>query len=262
MTRSFETVFGRKTAFIPFITAGDPDLSLTLEALKVLSDNGADIIELGVPFTDPIADGPTIQKSSERALKNPFHMQDILDLVRNFRAQGYETPILLMTYANPVFVMGYDAFSQAAVAAGVDAALITDLPPEEAEDFVTASDHAGLRRVFLCSPTTTPERLKLVDKYSNAFVYYVARAGVTGVRDDLPADVVGKLTDLKQTLSNPLCVGFGISTPAQAQALSGKAAGIIVGSAIVKLFEDHQGQELLDRLATFTAQMKAEASHA
>lgn len=255
MSQKIRDILSRKKAFIPYITVGDPNLDITLSVLKSLSDNGADIIELGVPFTDPIADGPTIQKATERALQNPFNMEDIFELVSHFRSEGYETPILLMSYANPVFVMGYEVFAKKAVEAGVDAALLTDLPPEEADDHLKAASNHGLGTVFLCSPTTTLERLKMIDDASSAFVYYVARAGVTGVQSELPKDVEAKLRDLKSSFSNPLCVGFGISTPDQVKTLKDHADGIIVGSAIVKMFENHEGQDLLNAVGDFTKKM-------
>lgn len=249
-------ILSTQKAFIPYITAGDPDLDTTLEALKTLSDNGADMIELGIPFTDPVADGPTIQKASERALKNPFHMEDLFKLTKQFREDGYDTPIVLMSYANPIFVYGFDAFAKNAVANGIDAVLITDIPPEEADDYLTAAKTHGLGTIFLCSPTTTPERLELVDEASTAYVYYVARAGVTGARDDLPQELQDTLRDLKQTLKNPLCVGFGISTPDHAATVAKHADGIIVGSALVNFFERWQGEDLLSKIATLTKDIK------
>lgn len=250
----------QRKAFVPYITAADPDLATTLAAMKTLADAGADIIELGIPFTDPIADGPTIQKATERALKNDFRMQDMFDLVRQFRTL-HATPVLLMTYANPVFSMGYNAFCEGANAAGVDAVLITDLPPEEAGEYLAAAKANGIGTVFLCSPTTTPERLKLIDQAATEFVYYIAHAGVTGVRSELPTDVADKLQKLKSQFQNKLCVGFGVSTPEQASALTPHADGVIVGSAIVKLFEQYQGAELQSQLKSFVQKM-AEAVHA
>jgi len=251
-----KTAFDSGRAFIPYITAGDPDIATTREVLKTLADHGADMIELGIPFTDPVADGPTIQKASERALKNPFHMRDIFGLTEKFRNDGYDTPIILMSYANPVFVYGFDAFARDAVAAGIDAALLTDIPPEEAEEYCAAAGKHNLGTVFLCSPTTTPERLARVDAAATAYVYYIARAGVTGARDDLPADVQQALAALKKTLQNPLCVGFGISTPHHASVMARHADGVIVGSALVKLFEEFSGEDLLHKIAEMTAAMK------
>lgn len=255
-----KTALAQRKAFVPYITAADPDLSVTLTAMKTLADAGADIIELGIPFTDPIADGPTIQRATERALKNDFRMQDMFDVVRQFRA-SHATPVLLMTYANPVFSMGYDAFCKGASRAGVDAVLITDLPPEEANEYLAAAKANNIGTVFLCSPTTTSERLKLIDQAATEFVYYIAHAGVTGVRSELPMDVADKLQTLKSQLKNKLCVGFGVSTPRQAKSLAPHADGVIVGSAIVKLFEQYQDAELQSQLKSF-AQNLAEAVHA
>lgn len=255
------SIFAKGKAFIPYITAGDPDMATTLAALKTLARNGADMIELGIPFTDPVADGPTIQKASERALRNPFRMDSVFGLVKEFRNSGFETPVVLMSYANPVFVYGYDAFAKAAAESGIDAALLTDIPPEEAADYMAAAKKHGLGTVFLCSPTTSPERLKRIDAASTAYVYYVARAGVTGARDDLPRDVQQALADLKKNLNNPLCVGFGISTPEQARLMARHADGVIVGSALVSLFEKWRGAELLSHIAKMTEDLKG-AVHA
>jgi tryptophan synthase alpha chain len=255
------STFAKGKAFIPYITAGDPDMATTLSVLKTLARSGADMIELGIPFTDPVADGPTIQKASERALKHPFRMESIFGLVKEFRSAGFETPVVLMSYANPVFVYGYEAFAKEAVASGIDAALLTDIPPEEAEDYVAAAKKHGLGTVFLCSPTTSPERLKLVDDASTAYVYYVAHVGVTGARDDLPRDVQEALADLKKNLKKPLCVGFGISTPQQAEVMAKYADGVIVGSALVGLFERWRGTELLSHIAKLTQDLKG-AIHA
>lgn len=256
MTTTIRKTLENKKAFIPYITAGDPDMGTTLDVLKTLADNGADMIELGIPFTDPVADGPTIQKAAERALKNPFHMQDIFNVTRQFRDAGYTTPVVLMSYANPIYSYGFDAFAKDAVAHGIDAVLITDIPPEEADAYTTAAKKHGLGTVFLCSPTTSAARLKMVDEASTAYVYYVARAGVTGARNDLPQDIQDALKNLKNTLNNPLCVGFGISTPEQAKIMARHADGIIVGSALVTFFERWHGQELLSKIATLTKDIK------
>jgi tryptophan synthase alpha chain len=253
-------ILAARKAFIPYLTAGDPNLQTTLAAMKALADSGADIIELGIPFNDPVADGPTIQKASERALRNPFSMLEIFETVAAFRKSGYETGVLLMTYANPVFQFGYESFCQTAKAHGVDAALITDLPPEEATDYIAAARDAGLGTVFLCSPTTTPERLAMIDSAATAFVYYVAHAGVTGVRDSLPDDLLPRIEAIASAIKNPLCVGFGVSKPEQAAAIASRAAGVIVGSAVVKHFENHAGDALLDALGHFAREMK-EAIH-
>ena len=250
-------ILGRRKAFIPYIVAGDPDRPTTLATMKTLADHGADVIELGIPFTDPIADGPTIQRAAERALQNPFSMADIFQLVRDFRAAGYhETGLLLMTYANPVFAMGIENFVRQAAESGIDAALITDLPPEEAADYLSSARAAGLETVFLASPTTSAGRLKTIDVAATAFVYYVARAGVTGTREDLPEDLQQKLAELRAQLSNRLAVGFGISRPEHAVAIARHADAVVVGSALVKSFETHTGPDLQSAIAAFTTRIR------
>lgn len=266
MSNRIEKVFAglkqsKQAALIPYITFGDPDFETTYQSLISLSKAGADMIELGVPFNDPIADGPTIQKACTRALANSFSMHDIFAVMRRFRAAGFETPVVLMSYANPVFALGYDVFCREAVASGIDAALLTDLPPEEAGEYLAAAKSADLGTVFLCSPTTDPARLALIDASSSAYIYYVAHAGVTGARTSLPPEITGKLGQLMAKLKNKLCVGFGISTPEQAALLAPHADGLIVGSALVKLFEDYRGEDLQKNIYTFIKSMKEATSH-
>lgn len=245
-----------ETALIPYITLGDPDLETSFQAVRTMADAGADIIELGVPFTDPVSDGPVIQKACDRALLNPFSMDDVFMLTRRVRKSGIDTPLVLMSYANPVFSLGFDHFCKSAADAGIDAVLISDVPPEESEVYRASANLHGLETVFLCSPTTSPERLSLIDDCSTAYVYYVAVAGVTGARTALPPEIVSRLGTLRTALSRPLCVGFGISTPDQAAALSPHADGIIVGSALVQLFEDYKGAELQQHIYSFITSMK------
>jgi tryptophan synthase alpha chain len=236
---------------IPYLTMGDPDSETTYQSIRTLADAGADMIELGVPFTDPAADGPTIQKSAERALLNPFSLQHIFTLAKRLRQDGVTIPLVLMSYTNPIYVYGFDLFCKEAADSGIDGLLLTDMPPEESADYLKAAQAAKLDTVFLCSPTTSPERLSLVDQSSSAYVYYVARAGVTGVRPDLPEDIQDKLTMIRQSIGNRLCVGFGISTPAQATVLAPYVDGIIIGSALVNLFERYQGQVLQEQIHLF-----------
>jgi tryptophan synthase alpha chain len=240
-----------RPVLIPYLTVGDPDLDTTYQAIKTLAAAGADMIELGVPFTDPIADGPTIQKSSERALQHDFHLDDIFKLSTRLRQDGVAIPFVLMSYANPLYAYGLDRFCPAAVKAGIDALLITDMPPEESEDYLKAARAAELGTVFLASPTTSPERLKMIDEASTAYVYYVARAGVTGARASLPPDLQQQLTVVRKSLRGKLCVGFGLSTAAHVAALAPYADGLIVGSALVDLFEKNQGAALQIALHDF-----------
>lgn len=255
-TRLENTFSNEHTKLIPYLTLGDGDLETSYKAIISMVEAGADMIELGVPFTDPVADGPTIQKSSERALKNPITLDDIFAMTKRLREDGIDVPFIMMSYANPIYAYGLERFCTAAVAHGIDGCLLTDVPPEESEDYLRYARAAGLETVFLCSPTTSQARLQLVDQSSSAFVYYVARAGVTGVRADLPADVVETLSALKTTLKNKLCIGFGISTPQQAKTLAPHADGLIIGSAIVKMFETLEGEELQRAIRGFVSTIK------
>ncbi len=228
-----------KSAFIPFVMAGDPNMAETEKIVAALERAGATALELGVPFSDPVADGVTVQKAAERALAAGATLNGVLELVKKLRANGIKMPICLFSYLNPIYMMGYEAFITAALKAGAQGALIVDLPPEEAGDYRAAAKKHGFETVFLCSPTTTRERLKLVDDYSSGFVYYVSREGVTGAQSALPQQLEQKIAALKTELKNPVAIGFGISTPEHVRALSGKADGIVVGSALVKIIEEN-----------------------
>ncbi|MBL8711687.1 MAG: tryptophan synthase subunit alpha [Alphaproteobacteria bacterium] len=228
-----------KSAFIPFVMAGDPNMAETEKIVAALERAGATALELGVPFSDPVADGVTVQKAAERALAGGATLNGVLELVKKLRANGVKMPICLFSYLNPIYMMGYETFITAALKAGAQGALIVDLPPEEAGDYHTAAKKNGFETVFLCSPTTTRERLKLVDDYSSGFVYYVSREGVTGAQSALPQQLEQKIAALKTELKNPVAIGFGISTPDHVKALTGKADGIVVGSALVKIIEEN-----------------------
>lgn len=228
-----------KSVFIPFVMAGDPGMAESEEVILALEKAGAGALELGVPFSEPVADGVTVQRAHERALKAGATLKGVLEMVKRLRGRGLKMPVCLFTYLNPVVHMGFENFAKAAKAAGADGVLIVDLPPEEAAEHGKAAKNAGLETVFLCSPTTTPERLKLVDAASTGFVYYVAQAGVTGVREALPPEVAAKLAELRGTLAAPVAVGFGISKREHVRSLAGKADGIVVGSALVKMVEEN-----------------------
>lgn len=228
-----------KSAFIPFVMAGDPNMAETEKIVAALERAGATALELGVPFSDPVADGVTVQKAAERALAGGATLNGVLELVKKLRANGVRIPICLFSYLNPIYMMGYETFITAALKAGAQGALIVDLPPEEAGDYHATAKKHGFETVFLCSPTTTPDRLKLVDDYSSGFVYYVSREGVTGAQSALPQQLEQKIAALKTELKNPVAIGFGISTPDHVRALSGKADGIVVGSALVKIIEEN-----------------------
>ncbi|MGE0435212.1 MAG: tryptophan synthase subunit alpha [Planctomycetota bacterium] len=228
-----------RAAFIPYITAGDPSLAQTAVYLRQLAAAGADLIELGVPFSDPIADGVVNQQAAERALAAGTTLGGILDMVAALRADGFATPCIVFTYLNPLLRMGVDAFAERAAAAGVQGALVVDLPPEEADEFVPALHARGLDTVFLASPTTPPERLARVAAASSGFVYYVSRLGVTGERQALSDSLADEVSRVRAAVAPlPVAVGFGISTPEQAAAVAAHADGVVVGSALVKFLAD------------------------
>lgn len=221
-------------AFIPYITAGDPTLSITEQLVLEFDKAGADIVELGVPYTDPLADGPVNQESALRALKHHVNLADILAVVKEMRAKT-EIPLLLFTYYNPILAYGVDRLAEDAAEAGVDGVLCVDLPPEEAAEYEAAFRNHGLCTVFLLAPTSTADRIDLVAKHSNGFVYYVSRTGTTGERDSIEADVQSMVTTIKEKTDAPVAVGFGIGTPEQAKQVAAYGDGVVVGSAIVRL---------------------------
>lgn len=222
-----------RSALIPYLTAGVPTLEATAPLLLALEAGGADLIELGVPFSDPVADGPVIQQASETALANGIDLDKILAQLSQARREGLRTPVILFSYYNPIYRRGPAAFAQAARAAGVDGVLVVDLLPEAAGDYRTAMAEAGLETVFLTSPTTAPDRLPLIAQASTGCVYHVSRTGVTGARSEMAVDLGQQLRQLGEALNQPVIVGFGISTPEQVAALNGQAAGIVVGSALM-----------------------------
>jgi tryptophan synthase alpha chain len=224
----------RETAFIPYITAGDPTLDLTADLVLELEKARADIIELGVPFSDPVADGVVNQEAAQRALKHGVTLHDIVRRVRDLRGKT-QVPLVLFTYFNPVLAYGIEPFARDAADAGVDGVLCVDLPPEEAREYKPCLESAGIATIFLVAPTSTPERIKLIARNATGFVYYVSRTGVTGERADLEASVKDMVARIKRHTDTPVAVGFGISTPAQAAEVAGYADGVIVGSAIVRL---------------------------
>jgi len=245
----------KKTAFIPFVTAGDPDLATTEKFVLAFEQAGADIMELGVPFSDPMADGPTIQAASQRALKKHINLKKILGAVRNIRRRS-QLPVALMTYYNPVFHYGLGRFVKDAKAAGVDGLVVPDLPPEEAGDLLKFSRKAGLSVVFFAAPTTTNQRLRKVVKAATGFVYYVSLTGVTGARKSLPADLIKNVRRVKAATSKPVCVGFGISTPQQVKAVGAVADGVIVASAIIKEIEKNaKRRDLVPLTARYVASL-------
>jgi tryptophan synthase alpha chain len=226
-----------RTALIPFITAGDPTPDVTVPLMHRMVAAGADLIELGVPFSDPIADGPVIQRATERALAAGVRLADVLEMVRAFRAEDTRTPVVLMGYLNPIEIMGTETFASAAAGAGVDGALIVDVPPEEAEYVAEALRPQGLDLVYLLAPTSDAERIARIAGVASGFVYYVAVKGVTGAGNLDIDSVDAKLREIRSQISLPVGVGFGIKDGASAAKVAEVADAVIVGSAIVQRVE-------------------------
>lgn len=240
-----------KKGFIPFITAGDPNLETTEKLLVTLSQSGATLIELGVPFSDPMADGPVIQRSSERALKHSFSLEKLLDCAARARKQ-IDTPIILFSYFNPLLQFGLQRVAQAVKAAGLDGVLVTDLTPEESGEFEAELRANDLDMIFLIAPTSTDERLKLVAQHASGFIYAVSRAGVTGAQASVSAEAEKLVTRMRQFSSLPIAVGFGISNAEQVRDVNRYADAVVVGSAIVAEMERHSdAPDLVEKMAVF-----------
>jgi len=242
-------------ALVTFITAGDPDLETTREMIHLLEDAGADIIELGVPFSDPMADGPTIQLSSERALAAGTTLTGILETVMVVRKTS-SIPIILMGYLNPIHAYGYERFCCDAAYAGVDGVLLVDMPPEESDEFLLSARAHDLNVIFLLTPTSDASRIDTVNKLGKGFIYYVTVTGVTGARQDVSASLAAELSRIKEGVDLPVMAGFGISTPEQAADVAALADGVVVGSAIVKLFQKYSGNQLRSELKLFVCALK------
>jgi len=245
-----------EAALIPFITAGDPDLATTLKIMRELERGGADCIELGIPFSDPSADGPTIQRSSERALKRPVPLPAIFRLVRDFRRSS-AIPVILFGYFNPFFRFGLEKFAREAAGAGADGVLCVDLPPEESGELKRWTDAVGIDLIFLLSPTSGLDRVKLVARHGRGFIYYVSVTGVTGTRRSFDDSLPSQVARVRRTASLPVGVGFGISTPQQAAWIAGFADAAVVGSALVEIIEHAKGNnEKAKQAGAFAAQLK------
>jgi tryptophan synthase alpha chain len=246
-----------KAALITYICAGDPTLRITYELVLELEKNGVEIIELGVPFSDPIADGPTIQRAAQRSLKHHTSLLNILDLVRKIRKKS-QIPILLMTYFNPVYQFGLEKLAQAAVDAGVDGFIIPDLLPESGKEISEILRKHKLNLVFLVSPLTSSKRLDRINKDSSGFVYYVSVTGVTGARTGLPQDIAKHAQELKKKINKPIAVGFGVSDARHVAELSACFDGVIVGSAIVSIIEQNIGnKDLVSKVGKFVKSLKS-----
>lgn len=263
MSNRIQEAFSRaraegRGALMPYITAGDPDLGRTLKILQALERAGADLVELGIPYSDPIADGPVIQLASARALAAGTKVAGIAALVREYRAAGGTLAIVVMTCYNPILCYGPERFVQDFAAAGADGVLITDLPPEESAQWVATTQAAGLKTVYLVAPTTPPERIHLATECTTGFVYAVSRAGVTGTRSALPPDLAQLVTSIRANTDLPVAVGFGVSTAAHVRTVCALADGAIVGSALVKVIAQHGGtEELAAAVEAFVSDLAA-----
>jgi tryptophan synthase alpha chain len=247
---------GRK-GFVAFITAGDPTLATTIELAKAFDHAGVDVLELGVPFSDPLADGVVNQRAAERALRNNVSLGDVLEAVRTIRTTS-DIPVVLFTYINPVMRFGLETFPKAAREAGVDGVLALDYPAEESAAFRAALDEHGLVMVQLIAPTTPDARMRMLAGASTGFIYYVSRTGVTGMRNAVASSVRPMVERIKSYSDKPVAVGFGISTPEQVAQVAQCADGVVVGSAIVQRVEDNAGgTDLVERVTAFVAELTA-----
>lgn len=246
----------KEKALIAYIMAGDPSLHDTERLIPDLEKAGADFIELGIPFSDPLADGPTIQKAAIRALKNGVSLKDVLDLVKRVRKVS-QAPLIFMSYYNPIFKYGEERFVKDAVMAGVDGVIVPDLPPEEASSLISCSREHGLDTIFLLAPTSDRDRIRKVCESSTGFIYYVSLTGVTGTREGVSKNIGSMVKKIKAHTKIPVAVGFGISRPEQAREVSLSADGVIVGSAIVKVLEENIGKkEMLKKVRDFAKSLK------
>ncbi len=243
-------------ALIAYIMAGDPSLQETEALVLELERAGADLVELGVPFSDPIADGPVIQRAAERALRSGTSLKKILATVASLRTKT-QIPLVLMTYYNPIYAMGEESFCRQAAQAGVDGIIVPDMPPEEADALQGPADAAGLRIIYLLAPTSTPSRRTVVARRSQGFIYYVSLTGITGAALTDRADVQRNVKAIRRAASVPVAVGFGIATPDDAARIGIMADGVIVGSAIVKQVAEYQHDpQLIERVGTFVRSLK------
>jgi len=248
----FETLAkAKRTALIPYITAGDPHPSLTVPLMRGMVEAGADIIELGVPFSDPMADGPVIQRAGERALKHGVGLSDVLKLVTEFRKSDGKTPIVLMGYANPIEAMGVDKFVAAAKAADVDGVIVVDYPPEECEQFAAQAKKAGIDPIFLLAPTSTDKRIEQVGRVGSGYLYYVSLRGITGASNIDLGDVAAKIPKIRAATRLPIGVGFGIRDAESAKRVAQSADAVVIGSRIIQEIEAGSADGAVSRVKAF-----------
>ena len=252
--------FKHQPGLVAYITCGDPDLNTSREVALAAISAGADVIELGVPFSDPVADGPVIQRASERALRHGTNLAGVLDVARQIRSQS-DAGLVIFSYLNPILQFGLEAFCAAAAEAGVDGALVTDLPMEEAGDYLKAMKTHKLAPVFLAAPTSADDRLRQIAKHSRGFVYAISRTGITGARQELAGDARSLVERLRAFTKLPIAVGFGVSTPEQFAEVGSFADAAVVGSAIVQRVEQNNGREAA-AVSEFLSSLTATAQHA
>jgi tryptophan synthase alpha chain len=255
---TFERLRGRgERALVAYLMAGDPSLAETERLVIEAEHRGADVVELGVPFSDPLADGPVVQRADVRALAAGTSLPRVLEMVASLRAR-VRLPLVLMTYYNPILAFGLKGFARTAVDAGADGVIVPDLPHEEAEPLRAEAEPAGLDMIHLVAPTSTPARVKAIARLSRGFIYVVSLTGVTGARPELPPDLGAQIRTLRLVTTKPVCVGFGVSTPEQVAAVGRLADGVIVGSAIVRTIEEHSGTSaLVQKVGDLIASLKA-----
>jgi len=252
--------FTKRPGLVAYIACGDPDLDTSREVALAAIRAGADVIELGVPFSDPVADGPVIQRASERALKHGTTLAGVLEMARQIRSES-DAGLIIFSYLNPILQFGLEKFCAAAADAGVDGTLITDLPVEEAAEYLRAMKAHKLAPVFLAAPTSTDERLRQIARHSRGFVYAISRTGITGARQELAADAKSLVERLRRYTHLPIAVGFGVSTPEQFAEVGGFADAAVIGSAIVQRIEQNPGREA-SSVAEFLASLTASTQHA
>ena len=253
-----------ESALVPFITAGDPAMEVTVPLMHALAEAGADIIELGIPFSDPMADGPVIQQASERALAAGVGTAEVLDLLRTFREKNTTTPVVLMGYLNPIEIMGYGKFAASVGEAGADGIIVVDMPPEEGAELNAVLRRHNINRVFLLAPTSTKERIKLICDEADGFIYYVALRGVTGASHLDLGEVEKRIGEIKNQSDLPVGVGFGIDGPPAAATVARFADAVIVGSALVRIVADHQADSdsLISNAASFINELSVAVKQA
>ncbi|WP_020654947.1 tryptophan synthase subunit alpha [Massilia niastensis] len=242
-----------KTGLVTFITAGDPGPELTVPLMHALVEGGANVLELGVPFSDPMAEGPVIQRACERALKFGIGLKDVFNFVREFRKNDQTTPVVLMGYANPIERIGQNEFIRCAKEAGADGAIVVDYPPEECTEFASAMRENGLDLIFLLAPTSTTERVKQVARHGGGFSYYVSLKGVTGAGSIDTADVARRVSAIREHVKLPIGVGFGIRDAATARAVAEVADAVVIGSRIIQELESTPKEQAVDAVRTFTS---------